>query len=77
MAPDGKLMAVAIRTGPSIFQAETPVPLFQTRIPGGYAVIKQQYAVAIDGRFLVNSATEESAASPINIVQNWKQPQSR
>jgi hypothetical protein len=73
IAADGKLMAVAIRAG-STFEADTPVPLFQTRIPGGSAFIKQQYAVSIDDRFLVDNATEESAASPINIVQNWKPP---
>jgi hypothetical protein len=42
------------------------------RGPGATASIKQQYAVARDGRFLVNNATEDSASSPITILQNWK-----
>ncbi len=75
VAPDGRLMAVPIRAGASTLEADAPVPLFQTRIPSAAGFVKQQYAVASDGRFLLNNATEESVASPITIVQNWKPPQ--
>jgi len=73
VAPDGMLMAVPIQVhGPTI-DSGAPVGLFQTRISGGSTGgIKQQYAVAADGRFLINVATEESTVSPITIVQNWK-----
>jgi serine/threonine protein kinase len=42
-----------------------------TRIPPGTAIVKQQYAVTRDGRFLINTATDDSA-SPITIIQNRK-----
>jgi len=36
---------------------------------------RQQYAVSPDGqRFLMNTVEEETAASPITILQNWKPP---
>ena len=31
----------------------------------------QQYAVAPDGRFLINVTVEEATASPITVVLNW------
>ena len=34
-------------------------------------VTKPQYAVAPDGRFLMNVAVEEVTGSPITIVLNW------
>ena len=73
IAPDGKLMAVPIRLQGSTLEAGTPVALFQTRTAQiAQGAIKQQYAVAADGRFLVNDATEESATSPITVILNWK-----
>jgi hypothetical protein len=33
---------------------------------------KQQYAVAPDGRFLMNVTVGEAAAAPITIVLNWE-----
>jgi hypothetical protein len=53
------------------------VPLFATRLASGSGITgvgvlpKPQYAVAPDGRFLMNVAVEEATGSPITIVLNW------
>jgi hypothetical protein len=78
VAPDARLMAVPIAVGADrqTLEAGAPVPLFATRlasgsnIPGG-VMSKPQYAVAPDGRFLMNVAVEGATASPITVVQNW------
>jgi serine/threonine protein kinase len=78
MALDGRLMAAAVSVdADGLIQAGVPAPLFLARPAGGPIpnVQKQQYAVSADGqRFLVNSATEDAAASPITLVLNWKPP---
>jgi hypothetical protein len=56
---------------------DTPVALFPTRlatggnIPTAGAQARAQYAVAADGRFLLNMAADNAVAAPITIVQNW------
>ena len=56
-------------------ETSPPVPLFATRLASGSGitgvVTKPQYAVAPDGRFLMNVAVEGTTASPITIVLNW------
>jgi len=74
IAPDAKLMAVAVHTTATTLDAGGPVPLFQTRrLGGGSNVIgrSHQYDVAADGRFLINVDAELSA-TPITILLNWK-----
>ena len=78
VAPDGRLMAVSIAVGADKQTLETspPVPLFATRLASGSGITglyrpKPQYAVAPDGRFLMNVAVEGATASPITIVLNW------
>jgi Tol biopolymer transport system component len=79
VAPDGRLMAVSIAVGADKQTLETgpPVPLFATRLASGSGITgvgllpKPQYAVAPDGRFLMNVAVEEATGSPITIVLNW------
>ena len=72
VAPDGKMMAVSIAFGGVAPQPKLPVPLFQTRLATGINVLglKPQYAVARDGRFLLNTAIE-SASAPIVVSVNW------
>jgi serine/threonine protein kinase len=77
---DGKMMPTSVKLSPDGRSAEvgTPVALFPVRIAGSPVsnIDKQQYAVSSDGqRFLVNLAADEGAASPINLIYNWK-PQS-
>ena len=61
VAPDGRLMAAPIAVGADRQTAEVgaPLPLFLTRLPPPPSALKsQQYAVAPDGRFLMNVAVE-------------------
>jgi hypothetical protein len=75
IAPDGKLMAAPVTTSNSAFEPGTPVALFQTRmvtVGAGGTLIHPQYAVSADGRFLINQPVEESTATPITLILNWK-----
>jgi len=73
VAPDGKLMAVAMRVARDgkALEPSTPVPLFVTRISstrtGGS---RHEYVVADDGqKFLMNTFVEQNAG-PITLVLN-------
>ena len=72
VAPDGKMMAAPIVLGAGAPTVKLPVALFQTHLATGTNVLgnKAQYAVARDGRFLLNTAVE-SASSPIIVSVNW------
>jgi Tol biopolymer transport system component len=75
IAPDGRLMAVPIATKAGTLEPGTPVALFRTQIVGGGTnTNRQQYDVATDGRFLINTAVEDAAVSPVTILQNWQPP---
>ena len=58
--------------------AGAPVALFPARlasganIPSAGFLARAQYAVAPDGRFLMNVAADEGITSPITIVLNWQ-----
>jgi eukaryotic-like serine/threonine-protein kinase len=74
---DGKMMATPIAVnGNSEIEPGAPVVLFPVSLVGGAVPTPQkyQYAVAPDGRFLLNTLTDESAASAITLVMNWKAP---
>jgi Tol biopolymer transport system component len=79
VAPDGKLMAVAIHIDADGrgLNPGPPLALFQTRFPMGALIngvpvgSRPQYAVASDGRFLMNLTTDDNVPSPISIVLNW------
>jgi dipeptidyl aminopeptidase/acylaminoacyl peptidase len=80
VAPDSHLMAVpiAVRADRQTLEAGAPAPLFPTRLASGAnislrgAFSKPQYAVAPDGRFLMNVAVDGATAPPITIVLNWE-----
>jgi Tol biopolymer transport system component len=72
LAPDGKLMAVEVKPGPS-FEAGTATALFQfrRREPISSADLFS-YDVSADGqRFLVNAEMGEAAAVPLTAIVNW------
>jgi Tol biopolymer transport system component len=78
VAPDRKLMAVPIRVARDThaLNPDAPVALFQTRLATGANInvgwyTRPQYAVAVDGRFLMNVSVDDATSSPITIVQNW------
>ena len=80
VALDGRMMAVSVAadaTGQNV-EPGTPVPLFPTRLAtganiGGLALSKHQYAVASDGRFLLNAIVDEGTPPPISVIVNWEQ----
>ncbi|HWI17171.1 MAG TPA: protein kinase [Vicinamibacterales bacterium] len=73
IAPDLKMMAAAVRTSGTSLETDTPVPLFQTRVPrGGAAEEKHQYDVSRDGRFLVNEVGDAGGSPPIMLILNWR-----
>ena len=79
VALNARLMAVPIRLAPSkhTLEAGAPVALFPTRLATGGNIptagfqARAQYAVAPDGRFLMNISADEAVTSPITIVLNW------
>jgi Tol biopolymer transport system component len=82
VARDGRLMATPI-AATADGQALTPgasVSLFAVRLASGTNVTvasfagRPQYAVARDGRFLVNLAVDAEVTPPIAIVLNWDAP---
>ncbi len=72
LAPDGKLMAVQVKEGPT-FEAAAATPLFQTRRREHVSSTDLfSYDVSADGqRFLVNTSIGEETTVPITLVQNW------
>jgi len=76
VAPDARLMAVPVMVSPDgkTLDLGVPVPLFRTRLASGAGVTagRPEYAVAPDGRFLMNTVVEDTAPSPITIVLNWE-----
>jgi len=72
VSPDGKMMAVAVKTGAS-FEASSPVSLFQThrRQPVSSQDVFS-YDVSGDGqRFLILTKVDEANAAPLAITLNW------
>jgi dipeptidyl aminopeptidase/acylaminoacyl peptidase len=72
MAPDQKLMGVAIKT--STFELSSPNPLFQVRIDMSEGIdgVRNHYDVSADGqRFLVNTVLEEGLPAQIMVILNW------
>jgi serine/threonine protein kinase len=74
ISPDAKVVAVPISYNGNSVVAGAATPLFQTRIVGGGydTYSREQYDVAVDGRFLINTFTGDAALAPITLVQNWR-----
>ena len=76
LAPDSKLMAVAVSTQSAspggALTLGTPEVLFQTHIVQG--TNKQQYDISRDGRFLIDTELRETSTEPIHLLLNWHPP---
>jgi len=73
--PAGRMMAVSITLTGATVAPGTPVLLFPTKIFGGGGMPTLQYAVAHDGRFLINTVLDENrSTAPIRLIQNWQPP---
>jgi len=73
LAPDSKLMAAAVVAQGTTFTAAAPEVLFQTHINQGGGN-RQQYDVAKDGRFLIDTELQDTSTEPIHLLLNWKPP---
>jgi Tol biopolymer transport system component len=72
LAPDGKLMAAAVKAGLPTFETGTPEALFNTGITASFVERRNHYVVTRDGqRFLVNISAEDENSAPITVVMNW------
>jgi Tol biopolymer transport system component len=75
VAPDARLVAVPVKASADgkTLDLGAPVPLFRARLASGAGNTpgRAQYAVAPDGRFLMNTVVEDTAASPITVIVNW------
>lgn len=73
MTLPGKVMSVAVKTGPA-FDASAPKPLFQGPVgPGDVPCILDRYAVTGDGqKFLMLDWDVQSALTePIHVILHW------
>jgi serine/threonine protein kinase len=75
IAPDGKLMSVAIRVtaGGQVIESGQPEALFPAHLAGAVeSSERQQYMVSDDGkRFLMNTVSDQTT-SPITLILNWR-----
>ena len=72
LAPDGKLMAVGVKTGAG-FESGTPAALFLTHPRQPLSAMDFfSYDVTADGqRFLVNTKLDTSNSAPLSVILNW------
>jgi len=74
LAPNAMMMAAPVTAAGASFAAGTPVALFPSRIrgEGSVATDRVPYAVARDGRFLINQPVGDATAAPITLILNWQ-----
>ena len=65
-------MAVAVSAQNGMLVPGTPEALFPTHIASGGN--RQQYDVARDGRFLINTDLQDASTEPIHLLLNWHPP---
>ena len=73
IGPAGQMMAAPITVTGATLAPGAPVKLFDTRVYGGGVDnrLGAQYDVTRDGRFLIDTVLDETAA-PITLIQNWR-----
>jgi len=73
VGPDRQMKAVVIKASGVSFEASPPVMLFETLLNFVTGIVRPQYAVAADGRFLliVPSVKEGAASASLTLLQNW------
>jgi serine/threonine protein kinase/Tol biopolymer transport system component len=78
IAPDNRMMAVSIDLTAVPLRPGAPVALFATNLATGGNVgttgylSRAEYAVAADGRFLLNVRVGDLTSSRITVVQHWE-----
>jgi eukaryotic-like serine/threonine-protein kinase len=71
VAPNRKLMAVAVDAVGGTFKAGLPRELFTTLIPSAHHVFPQYSATSDGQRFIINTRLEQSL-EPITLYANWE-----
>jgi serine/threonine protein kinase len=76
ISPELTMMAARVTAAPGedpAVEIDTPVELFPVRLAGDAVTtaVKAQYAVAADGRFLINEIADDDADVPITLILNW------
>ncbi|MSO62199.1 MAG: hypothetical protein EXQ50_08940 [Acidobacteria bacterium] len=69
-APDGKLMAVDVKSGTSL-EASAPRPLFEFRSGNGLMTVAPYTATANGQRFPINRVVDDSGGEPLAMAINW------
>jgi Tol biopolymer transport system component len=74
--PGEMLMAVDVKTAGETIQLGIPKPLFHASVlggTGGAATNVWRWDISRDGqRFLINTALEDTASSPVTVLLNWQ-----
>ena len=72
LAPTGAMMAAPVTVTGATLAPGAPVALFPTRVVGGGTdtSLGRNYDVTRDGRFLINTELDQTAA-PITLILNW------
>jgi hypothetical protein len=74
-APDSSLMAVSVSTSGGTFQPDVPKALFRAAVLGGTGGgpgVAWRWDSPDGKRFLINTTLEDSGASPVTVVLNWR-----
>jgi eukaryotic-like serine/threonine-protein kinase len=75
-APDETLMDVDVKTEGGAVQLGVPKALFRASViggTGGATLNAWRWDISADGkRFLINTALDEAAASPVTLLLNWQ-----
>ncbi len=68
--PDDKLMAARVNAGED-FVIDAARPLFEPHLRGFVSVVRNQYAVTRDGKFVINESVGEVQPAALTLMQNW------
>jgi serine/threonine protein kinase/Tol biopolymer transport system component len=73
LAPNQTLMAVGVKSNPTVLEVSPPEALFTTRIKWmEIQAVAHHYVATPDGRrFLVSGPTDEARSVPVTLVLNW------
>ena len=70
MTPDGNVMALPVRLGPSI-EFGTPVALFRFVDPQPGPSMRPNYDVTADGQRFIVSSIERRTDPSLDVLVNW------
>ncbi len=68
--PDGKLMAVEVRSG-ATFEVVATKPLFEFRAIGSVGTYPSYTATADGQRFMISTLVGNESSAPLTVVVNW------